>query len=196
MCVCVYVLCVCVCVCVSVGVSVFVRASACVCVSEAPRVQTRPGLLAPATRHSIHTKRQGTHSEHSTELHQHSTEQHQACFCSTECFSDIQECFSLRNLSTKTLLGGFIWVTLYQKKQLNITGKHSNVDWYIINWYILLRITISYIQLDQVLYDFIYLQWTKRHRDQIQGTLLRPSRNDQIYVCQMRGPDVIADKTV
>ena len=119
LCVCVCV-CVCVseCVCVSVGVSVFVRASACVCVSEAPRVQTRPGLLAPATRHSIHTKRQGTHSEHSTELcqHQHSKEQYQACFCSTECFSDIQECFSLRNLSTKTLLGGFIWVTLYQKK--------------------------------------------------------------------------------
>ena len=38
-----------------------------------------------------------------------------------------------------------------KKKQLNITGKHSNVDLYIINWYILLRITISYIELDHVL---------------------------------------------
>ena len=52
--------CKCVCVfvnvnlCVCVRVSVFVRV--CVCVSEAHRVQTRPGLLAPATRHSIHTK--------------------------------------------------------------------------------------------------------------------------------------------
>ena len=51
-------MCVCVCecksVCVCVRVSVFVRV--CVCVSEAHRVQTRPGLLAPATRHSIHTR--------------------------------------------------------------------------------------------------------------------------------------------
>ena len=41
--------------------------------------------------------------------------------------------------------------TVPKKKQLNITGKHSNVDLYIINWYILLRITISYIELDHVL---------------------------------------------
>ena len=50
-----------VCVCVCLYACLCVRACACVCVFEAQRVQTRPGLLAPATRHSIHTKRRSTH---------------------------------------------------------------------------------------------------------------------------------------
>ena len=169
-------LCVCVCVCVFLSVYVCLWVSLCSCVRlrvyACPRhresKQGRDYWRRPLATRSTPNARARTQSTpqncastsistQSTPQHQHNTSTPQSS--TRPAFAPQNASQISRNASPSEIYPRkHCWEVLSgshctKKKQLNITGKHSNVDLYIINWYILLRITISYyIQLDQVQY--------------------------------------------